>query len=286
MKKVLVNEGLLRQVLDALEAADKRDGVYSYRCEINALHALFDAPVQECGYDETTGSCTRNPCCAVAPVQEPEISDAQASLLASALGECILASGIVGKDKDGFSGPELLMFAEDLKQMLERSRQPAQEPVVWNQVQVCTWIGNQLMTQPSMFERNAVCKFVRSLGRNEKLAKYFPAPQAQQPAQAPVTKITLNDGKYLQLSEIPGWSRKVWCLHQQSGAFTRILDTFETGFVEAALRYAQQPRKAVKLTEAEIHNADPMPHGMSDAHRMAFGQAIETAVLKKSGLES
>lgn len=62
------------------------------------------------------------------PVQEPEISDAQASLLASALGECILASGIAGKDKDGFSGPELLMFAEDLKQMLERSRQPVQEP--------------------------------------------------------------------------------------------------------------------------------------------------------------
>ena len=56
---------------------------------------------------------------------------------------------------------------------------PVQEPVPWNQVQVCTWIGNQLMTQPSMFERNAVCKFVRSLGRNEKLAKYFPAPQAQ-----------------------------------------------------------------------------------------------------------
>lgn len=24
-------------------------------------------PVQECGYDETTGTCTRNPCCAVEP---------------------------------------------------------------------------------------------------------------------------------------------------------------------------------------------------------------------------
>lgn len=70
------------------------------------------------------------------PVQEPEISDAQASLLASALGECILASGIVGKDKDGFSGPELLMFAEDLKQMLERSRQPVQEPVAVNQIRL------------------------------------------------------------------------------------------------------------------------------------------------------
>ena len=61
---------------------------------------------------------------------------------------------------------------------------PVQMPVTWNQVQVCTWIGNQLMTQPSMFERNAVCKFVRSLGRNEKLAKYFPAPMAAQPRKA------------------------------------------------------------------------------------------------------
>lgn len=53
----------------------------------------------------------------------------------------------------------------------------------WDQVQVCTWIGNQLMTQPSMFERNEVCKFVRSLGRNEKLAAHFHAPLAQTPMQ-------------------------------------------------------------------------------------------------------
>lgn len=28
-------------------------------------------PVQECGYDETTGTCTRNPCCAVEPAVGP-----------------------------------------------------------------------------------------------------------------------------------------------------------------------------------------------------------------------
>lgn len=66
------------------------------------------------------------------------------------------------------------------------------------------------------------------------------------PAVEPVTKITLSDGKYLQLSEIPGWSRKVWCLHQQSGAYTRTLDTFETGFVEAALKAAPKAQQPVR----------------------------------------
>lgn len=215
---------------------------------VRADTALEAGPalVQECGFDETTGSCTSNPCCAVSPtqadtskqfaagiacaanlleawinnpvfsenfnawtdrdafriiadwpkhlkelaytaniqpVQEPEISDAQASLLASALGECILASGIVGEDKDGFSGPELLMFAEDLKQMLERSRQPAQEP------------------------RSALFRYL-----DQQVAK------------------------------------------DMAGFYTAL-------GLEAP---APQSRKAVKLTEAEIHNADPMPHGMSD----------------------
>lgn len=51
-----------------------------------------------------------------------------------------------------------------------------QEPSQWNQVQICTWIGNQLMTQPSMFERKEVCRYVRSLGRSEILAKHLSAP--------------------------------------------------------------------------------------------------------------
>lgn len=201
--KITVDRELLQKICNSL---DSRCGTNApERTEIiPVLVELLDAPVQECGYDETTGSCTRNPCCAVAPVQEPEISDAQASLLASALGECILASGIVGKDKDGFSGPELLMFAEDLKQMLERSRQPAQEP-------------------------DTSCRFPLC-----QTAKY------QQDLEMQVAKELIGE----------------------------------------------QPHKAVKLTEAEIHNADPMPHGMSDTHRIAFGKAIEAAVLKKNGLES
>ena len=43
----------------------------------------------------------------------------QNKLLAETLGACILASGIVRKDIDGFTGPELLHFGEDLRSMLE-----------------------------------------------------------------------------------------------------------------------------------------------------------------------
>ena len=53
----------------------------------------------------------------------------QNKLLAEALGACIIASGIVRKDVDGFSGPELLHFAADLQSMLEAApQQEAQEP--------------------------------------------------------------------------------------------------------------------------------------------------------------
>lgn len=47
----------------------------------------------------------------------------QNKLLAETLGACILASGIVRKDIDGFTGPELLQFGEDLRSMLEAAPQ-------------------------------------------------------------------------------------------------------------------------------------------------------------------
>lgn len=53
----------------------------------------------------------------------------QNKLLAETLGACILASGIVRKDIDGFTGPELLHFGEDLRSMLEVApKQEVQEP--------------------------------------------------------------------------------------------------------------------------------------------------------------
>ena len=47
----------------------------------------------------------------------------QNKLLAETLGACILASGIVRKDIDGFTGPELLHFGEDLRSMLKAAPQ-------------------------------------------------------------------------------------------------------------------------------------------------------------------
>lgn len=55
------------------------------------------------------------------------------------------------------------------------AQQPATpKPVVWNSIQIASWIGSQLMHEPSMFERATVCKFVRSLGRHPTLLKHSP----------------------------------------------------------------------------------------------------------------
>ena len=55
------------------------------------------------------------------------------------------------------------------------AQQPATgEPGAWNSIQIASWIGSQLMHEPSMFERAAVCKFVRSLGRHPTLLKHSP----------------------------------------------------------------------------------------------------------------
>ena len=45
-------------------------------------------------------------------------AQSQRQMLADALGECLVASGIVAFNAGGFSGPQLLMFAEDLKGQL------------------------------------------------------------------------------------------------------------------------------------------------------------------------
>ena len=65
----------------------------------------------------------------------------QNKLLAETLGACILASGIVRKDIDGFTGPELLHFGEDLRSMLEAApQQEAQEDAaLWH------WLAEYLV---------------------------------------------------------------------------------------------------------------------------------------------
>jgi hypothetical protein len=46
------------------------------------------------------------------------MTDAQVKLIVDALARCILASGIVRTDIDGLTGPQLIMFAADLEEML------------------------------------------------------------------------------------------------------------------------------------------------------------------------
>ena len=42
------------------------------------------------------------------------------------------------------------------------------------------------------------------------------------------------------------------------------------------------PREWVGLTDAEIHNLDPLPHAMFDEQRIAFARAIEVKIKKKN----
>ncbi len=99
------------------------------------------------GFDETLFAASPTPPAEqqAAPKAEPGELSAdslrhQNKLLAETLGACILASGIVRKDIDGFTGPELLHFGEDLRSMLEVApQQEAQEPVAW----LVTWAGGE-----------------------------------------------------------------------------------------------------------------------------------------------
>ena len=64
--------------------------------------------------------------------------------------------------------------AESAEAQTKTGEPVGQAPSVWNSIQIASWIGSQLMREPSMFERNAVCKFVRSLGRHPTLLKHSP----------------------------------------------------------------------------------------------------------------
>lgn len=76
---------------------------------------------------ETIAALWRSMWSAAAPQPPANVASDRVQLLADALGKCILASGIVRKDKNGFTGPELLLFAKDLEDML-KSSQPAKQP--------------------------------------------------------------------------------------------------------------------------------------------------------------
>ena len=130
------NPAAILELLDRLEAAEKALAEPA----VEPVKGLFvDLIAQHPGLAEELAAIVID-----APPAEPSIPNHQASLLAHALAECIVASGIVRKDIAGFSAPQLLLFAGDLKRMLdaqeaERALQkpPPAEPARTSQ-DVCT----------------------------------------------------------------------------------------------------------------------------------------------------
>lgn len=144
--------------------------------------ALFD----ERGFGSPPGTLLRivdGPADVVTLERVAEQQDARAEspiirqnkLLADALASCILASGIVRTDIDGLTGPQLLLFAEDLREMLETktAQQDAQACVGCNGIGV---VGNILDT--------VTCPFCDGSGNAA------PTPPAQ---QKPAGVLTMRD---------------------------------------------------------------------------------------------
>ena len=59
-----------------------------------------------------------------------DVKDSQIKMLGQLLGECIIAAGIVRPDSE-LSGPQLLLFGQDLKEYLERINKPKENEKGW-----------------------------------------------------------------------------------------------------------------------------------------------------------
>ena len=78
MTKITVDKALIVQaleahnwVLDYLSAGATRTKVLESIAALRA--ALAEPAVEQCGYDETTGNCTKNPCCYTSPPPPAEV---------------------------------------------------------------------------------------------------------------------------------------------------------------------------------------------------------------------
>lgn len=98
--------------------------------------------------------------------------------LKQAAQQAVDAFDVFGDADDFASLFELTRKMRALRTAIQQAeaQQPAMpEPVAWNSIQIASWIGSQLMHEPSLFERATVCKFVRSLGRHPTLLKHSPS---------------------------------------------------------------------------------------------------------------
>ena len=132
----------------------------------------------------------------------------QNKLLAETLGACILASGIVRKDIDGFTGPELLHFGEDLRSMLEVAPQQEVQGPAFVDVSLRTAIAKAVYQQVRVEfdyklgswtaldadEQQRIVDSIRGL---------YTAPQ---PAPAPLSEMPYEKRKAIQEGEQIGAS--------------------------------------------------------------------------------
>lgn len=158
----------------------------------------------------------------------------QNKLLAETLGACILASGIVRKDIDGFTGPELLHFGEDLRSMLEVApKQEVQEPTQ-EMVDAVMSLVDLEVSDPEDHRYDDGSKLAAQICR----AVLALAPQ--QEVQEPAAFIHWP---------INGPPRLVW--YSQKALNDAILKTHEDGYKPDVKLYAAPQPAPAPLSESE-----------------------------------
>ncbi len=121
------------------------------------------------------------------------------------------------------------------------AQQPATgEPVAWNSIQIASWIGSQLMHEPSMFERAAVCKFVRSLGRHPTLLKHSPSTHPSPSVPADVMR---DAERYRWLRDHDHWPAPFSSSQEPEPVRGRDLDSNIDAAMLAAAPHPQQPKE-------------------------------------------
>jgi len=126
---------------------------------------------------------------------------------------------------------------KSVQKRLEAQQPATSEPVAWNSIQIASWIGSQLMHEPSMFERATVCKFVRSLGRHPTLLKHspklHPAPSEPGDVMRDAERYRwLRDNGVLGFSGAPSW--RVSVSFDAMDAYAQTLDSNIDAAIDAA----------------------------------------------------
>ena len=78
MTKITVDKDLIEQALDTIGyyasvCGEDEQETPAKRTQKALRAALAEPAVQQCGYDETTGNCTKNPCCYTSPPPPAEV---------------------------------------------------------------------------------------------------------------------------------------------------------------------------------------------------------------------